>query len=293
MSDSADADGPGRIIWLASYPKSGNTWMRVALGHLLGVANPEGDINQQVSCDGIASSREDFDDVVGVNAAELDFDQIDVLRPRVYECLSREAERTVFLKVHDACLDTPASEPMFPLNATRGVVHIVRNPLDVVASLAHHSSTSLNRAIQSLCSDRNTYCASPNVLHIQLRQRLLDWSAHTASWLDSPLPRLTVRYEDMLAHPFATFATVARFCGLEHPAQAIEQAVEGSRFERLKNLEAQTRFRETPQGNTHFFREGRAGGWREALTAEQVQQIIAAHGPMMQRLGYATGLADE
>lgn len=281
-----ESPGPGRIVWLASYPKSGNTWTRIVLGQLLGVAKQGGDINDLACRDGIASSRADFDDIVGVNAAELSLEQVDSLRSRVYERLSQEAERQLFLKVHDAYLPSPTGEPMFPLLATRGVVHIVRNPLDVAVSLSHHTTSNLTKTIRSLCDVNQAWCARSNRLHDQLRQRLLDWSGHTASWLNSPLPRLTVRYEDMLAHPHACFGRIARFCGLEVTGDAIERAVETSRFERLRELEAKSRFGEAPRGVSRFFREGRAGAWKDALTPGQVAEIVTSQGAMMRKMGY-------
>lgn len=283
--------GPGRIVWLASYPKSGNTWTRVVLGHLLGVAEQEDDINALASQDGIASCRQDFDDIAGVNAAELTMDQVDDLRPRVYERLSLESNRNLFLKAHDAYLPCPAGEPMFPLQATWGVVHIVRNPLDVAVSLAHHVGTDLAKAIRDVCDPSRAWCARVDRLSDQLRQRLLDWRGHTASWLDAPLPRLTVRYEDMLARPHEIFGHMARFCGLDVTAEAIDRAVAASRFERLRDLETQHRFKETPRAASRFFREGRAGGWKGALTPEQVAGIVASQGEMMARLGYDSNVS--
>ena len=283
------ADGPGRIVWLASYPKSGNTWMRIVLGNLLGVASPDGDINEQASEDGIASCRLDFDDIVGVNAAELGADQVDRLRPRVYEQLSDETDRLLFLKIHDAYTNTPAGEPMIPLRATRGVVHIVRNPLDVVISLAHHHGADLPATLNFFSDDEASIGASDHRWSEQLRQRLLDWSSHTASWLNAPLPRLTVRYEDMLGQPYEVFAAVARFCGLDSESARLNKAVDAGRFERLRELESQGRFKETPRHGKKFFREGKAGGWQDVLTPEQVALVVSRHGATMRLLGYGGG----
>lgn len=283
--------GPGRIVWLASYPKSGNTWLRAVLGQLRGLAGAAGEINDLLIRDGMSSDRDDFDDLVGVYAADLPAEDVECLRPRVYEGLSREAGALLFLKAHDAYGLTPAGEPLFPQRATHGVLHIVRNPLDVAVSWAHHFGVSQDRAVQSLCDTAHTLCGKPNRLHDQLRQHLLDWSGHAASWLTAPLPRLSLRYEDMQAAPLATFQAAARFCGLPCGAEAVERAVAACRFERLRELEAHRRFRETPLGTSHFFRQGRAGGWRESLTPAQAAAIVARHRDMMLRLGYAAEVA--
>lgn len=278
--------GPGRIVWLASYPKSGNTWLRVMLGHLLGQATSDGDINDMPNRDGMSSDRNDFDDWVGVDAAELPQDEVECLRPQVYLSLSWEAQGKLFLKAHDAYTLTPAGQPLFPLEATYGVLHIVRNPLDVAISWAHHFGVDLARTVQSLGDPEHALSGRPGRLHDQLRQRLLDWSGHAASWLAAPLPRLTLRYEDMLADPHANLQAVARFCGIAATPAAIAEAVAASRFERLRALEQQGRFRETPRKANLFFRQGRAGGWREDLAPAQAATLVAHHREMMHRLGY-------
>lgn len=292
VNGEAQLPGTGRIVWLVSYPKSGNTWLRIVLGHLLGTATPDGQINELAIQDGIASERSDFDNIVGVNAADLPDDQVECLRPRVYEWLSREAQDRLFIKVHDAYTPTPRGEPMFPLQATFGVVHIVRNPLDVAVSWAHHFGVSQDRAVQELCDERRTLGAHGSRLNEQLPQRLLDWSGHAASWLAAPLSRITVRYEDMLASPHAIFGNVARFCGIEATADAIDQAVQASRFDRLSSLESAGRFHETLLKTNRFFRKGRAGDWKDALSPDQVAAIVARHEAMMLRLGYGAEVAE-
>ncbi|CAK0754445.1 conserved hypothetical protein [Gammaproteobacteria bacterium] len=281
----------GNIVWLASYPKSGNTWLRIVLGHLLGKSTIGDDnINQLPIMDSIASSRLFFDDIVDVNAADLPLNIVDNLRPRVYETISREANRRLYIKVHDAYLLTPDGEPMFPTIATWGVIHIVRNPLDVAISYAYHVGIDIDRAILAICDQGNSFCYNASKLPDQLHQRLLDWSSHAASWLNAPFPRFTVRYEDMLSDPQETFSAVARFCGLEITEVDVVRAVEASRIGRLQQLEGQRRFRETLRGNPSFFRRGVAGDWKTILTNEQVARTLAQHSDMMERLGYVTDL---
>ena len=90
------------IIWLASYPKSGNTWFRVFLTNLRGEEGGPADINKLRSTP-IASARGIFDDEAGVEASDLTPDEIDRLRPEIYMHLHKQAEETLFMKVHDAC----------------------------------------------------------------------------------------------------------------------------------------------------------------------------------------------
>ena len=77
-----------RTVWLASYPKSGNTWMRMLIANLSAKDAPA-DINDLPERGGIASARGPFDYLTLIDSGLLTHDEIDVLRPRVYEELAR------------------------------------------------------------------------------------------------------------------------------------------------------------------------------------------------------------
>ena len=124
---------------------------------------------------------------------------------------------------------------------------------------------------------------------------MLGWSGHAASWLDqTALPVHLVRYEDLRLATSATFVAAMAFAGREVSVADAERAVEFARFDRLQAQERERGFIEwRPRGGgALFFRRGEAQAWRRELTAEQVQRIESAHGPMMRRLGYALS-ADE
>lgn len=275
----------GNLYWLASYPKSGNTWLRIFLGQLLGQTEAQ-DINQLALSDSISSSRYRFDQAIGMSAAELDHDTIDNLRPWVYEKWSSAAEKLQYVKAHDAYHLTAAGAPLFPAAATRGVIHIVRDPRDVALSLAHHLAKSVDEAIVFMANSEAYFAKGEKSLPPQLRQRLGDWSQHSQSWLECPLPVLTVRYEDMLADTLNTFTQIVQFAQIEADQTRIQATLEASRFSRLQALESQSRFIESPRKSERFFRKGQAGDWRENLTTAQTESIVAQHGTMMQQLGY-------
>jgi hypothetical protein len=103
------------------------------------------------------------------------------------------------------------------------------------------------------------------------------------------MPRLVVRYEDLLADPSTTLAGVAKFCGFEATPAAIAAAVENSDFSRLSDREAESGFLERPAGMARFFRTGRAGNWRTELSPDQIRTIEDDHGAIMRRFGYLPG----
>ncbi len=275
------------IIWLASYPKSGNTWMRALLTNYLRDGDAPADIND---LDGgpIASARAWFDEWVGIEASALSDAMIARLRPEVYRCMARATSTMLYMKVHDAWSRTDQGEPLFPADITAGVVYIVRNPLDLAASCANHWGISIEQAVERLCDPTFVLARSLGGLNDQLSQTLSCWSGHVRSWLDeSGLPVHLVRYEDLRARPEAVFGEVVRFCGLPWDAARVGKAIAFSDFGELRQQEQAKGFRERPLvARTPFFRRGQVGGWRDELPPTLAQRLIAAHGEMMRRLGY-------
>jgi hypothetical protein len=281
-----------RIVWLASYPKSGNTWFRLLAANLDAADGPA-DINEMGLHGGMASARGEFEFHTLLDSGLLTHDEADGLRPRVYELLSSDEDEVGLrlVKAHDAYLTTPFGEPLLGgAGAADGAIVIVRDPRDVAASLAHHRQTSIDAAIEFMADPDACFAANTRAQALQLRQRLSDWSGHVASWLDqADLPVHVVRYEDLRADPLETFTAAMAFAGRDVSPADAERAVEFARFERLQAQERERGFLEwRPRGGEGlFFRRGEAQGWRGELTPNQVQRIESMHGPMMRRLGYA------
>ncbi len=274
------------LIWLASYPKSGNTWLRSFLAAYLHPGQPF-DIN--VLDAPIAASRLLLDDCLGVELSDLPWAQVQALLPSAYHSWAAEAPPfRRLVKTHDAFYRTAAGVPIFPPEVTQGVIHIVRDPRDVVISLAHHNGTDLDAAITRLNDPEGWLLKANRKIGAQIPQYTRDWSGHARSWLDVPFPRLLLRYEAMRAEPDQQFAAVIAFCGLTLDASHLRHALEVTAFARLQAQEVAQGFRERPAGaSAPFFRSGQAGGWRTVLSPAQAARIVAAHAEVMQRLGYA------
>ena len=185
-------------------------------------------------------------------------------------------------------MHTNKGEALFPLDVTAGVVYIVRNPLDMAASCAHHWGVSVDKAVENMCDPEFIIARSLGGLSDQLRQRMLSWSGHVQSWLDeSGLPVHAVRYEDLCRDPEAAFGEVVRFCGLPPDVARVRKAVAFSDFSELQRQEREKGFRERPVlAPGPFFRRGQAGSWREELPSELAKRLIDTHGKMMKRFGY-------
>lgn len=272
------------FFWIASYPKSGNTWLRLFLESLASGGKPV-DINALSRCPNVAA-RAAFDRILDMASADLTDDEITCARPRQYEIEARQASAPLLRKVHDAWQITPAAEPLFPVDLTLGAVYIMRDPRDVAVSLAHHMNQTVDQSITLMNNPLSVMEIARWRMPSQLPQFLGSWSQHVESWLDAPVKVLPVTYEAMLAEPTTTFGKIARFLGFEATSGALEPAIKAVNFERLRASEEANGFVEKQPEADCFFRRGIAGGWRDSLSSAQIARIEADHGPMMRRLDY-------
>lgn len=273
----------GSIFWFASYPKSGNTWLRIFLANLLSSANDPVDINNIQSVPATVSSRSLFDRISGLDSSNLSDSEIQPLRSHVLRHWVKSRNECVWLKTHDGVsLD---GSGVVPLDVTKGAICIVRNPLDVAVSYAHHCAMPVDRII-AIMAGKPRISTERHGLPIQLSRSHWHWSTHSNSWLAAPFKVLLVRYEDLLATPELTFGQIVRFMELPVSPARTAEAVALSAFPVLQAQERQHGFIERKVPDQVFFRQGKSGGWRQALTPAQIDAIVDEHGECMQQLGY-------
>jgi hypothetical protein len=273
----------GKILWLASYPRSGNTWLRAFLHNLFRNTREPHDINRLhdlTLIDGEARWYRMFDPRP---ATELTKEDVAVLRPKVHAAMTAAHPDTVFVKTHNAMVEDRGT-PMITLEHTAGAIYIVRNPLDVAVSYSHHYGVSLEDAVAAMNRPGNQSIANQVNFVYELHG---SWSEHVTSWTASANDALhVVRYEDMTLQPLRTFSGIARFLGLPASAERIAGAIERSSFAVLRQQEARHGFRERSKKSEQFFRAGEVGQGQRCLPPRLIEELCASHREMMVRFGY-------
>lgn len=272
----------GSIVWLASYPKSGNTWLRVFLANLIAGGREAVPLNElPMYCEDEARP-ELWVAVAGRPSTELDLSELAALRPQVHARIAAHARGTRLVKTHNRA-GTFDGHPLQNMTVTAGAIYVVRNPLDVAVSMTHHFGLTADEAIDRLGDER--VATENNALFVS--QILGSWSRHVKSWADIPSERVIVlRYEDLLAKPLKQFARAARLLGLAGDRALIERAVRHSTFDTLASMERRHGFVEASDKGTRFFRQGRMNQWRDILSREQVQRLVDSHREQMVRFRY-------
>ncbi len=276
----------GRIVWIASYPKSGNTWVRAFLHELL--RRPDGafDINRMAQTAG--------NEAAIANYAAIDprpwtmWTPRDVARtrPAAQAAFAGRHARDTFCKTHLAVLRA-WGHPTVNMEVTSGAIYVVRNPLDIALSFADHQGVPLDVAIGLMNLENHETPSTAS--HVS--ELMGSWSQNVESWTRRSLPGLHVmRYEDMLRSPVDSFTRLVRFLNLGVSRSRIKSTVKATSFESLRRQEEQKGFAERSAPQKRFFRQGRSGVWRNALSAGQVAAITSCHEAMMRKFDYLEGV---
>jgi hypothetical protein len=275
----------GGIVWLASYPKSGNTWMRAFLHNLLTNAKRPIEPNLLDRFTMANKAVGWYRPYLGDRPADkITPEELAKHRSQVHRDFTRTSPDTVFVKTHCYLGPDDLGVPLITMEYTAGAIYIVRNPLDVVLSMMPHFGLTADQAIDYLGFMRNSMGGMDEN---SIPEPVSTWSMHVKSWTGEPNPRLlAVRYEDMLDQPLIAFGNVCRFLGLKPPPDRLARAVEFSSFDTLRKLEDEKGFRERSKSAERFFREGRKDQWREKLSEAQVGRVVGEHREQMARFGY-------
>lgn len=203
VADGRVEPGTG-LVWLASYPRSGNTWLRFMLcSYFLGSARDSGEMEGRI--------------------------------PNLHRGNADKA------RVHDPALCKTHllwNEHHPESRHSSGCIYLIRHPKDVLLSNLNYFKLQ-GEAVgdRDFVLDFIRHGGVPWWLEV-----MGSWEEHASSWIESsPFPRLVIRYEAMKADPRSALASVVRFLGLQPDPKRIARAVRDSALPRLRRLEIEER----------------------------------------------------
>lgn len=276
------------FIWLASYPKSGNTWLRALLTALYAEIDGNEDA---IALDSLAGGMEPFtrellDDFAGIESATFTPTELIPYISMLFRSFAEDCEPPCFVKTHAARVHGLRGEPLFASEYCAGAVYVMRNPLDVAVSYAHHDSKEIDDIIDWMGDEDATL----DRVSWNTPQIMRSWSTNVLTWVeDAPFPVLILRYEDMLDNSAAQLGRVAKFAGIDASEDQLKRAADRARFDQLKAREEESGFPEKPNIARAFFRAGRSGDGLRTLSSAQIARIAHDHGGVMERFGYGVG----
>ena len=275
------------IIWLASYPKSGNTWMWFFIKSYFNPPNKKFSLNH------------DKDDpyLLETFPVERRFDELKIDYQNFFDIsknwinlqsLINLNNKTNYLKTHNA-MCTVKNNKFTDVHNTLGAIYIVRDPRDVLVSYSSYMGENTDKTLDTLLSD-DSYEYGKFKDKFYSKSLMGSWSSHYKSWKNYKSKEIIlVRYEDMVNKSNSTFLRVLNYLKkinqIEVDQNKMKHAIEETSFENLKKLEMNEGFKANPSKKL-FFRKGKVGDWREKLNKEQVKKIEKAFEAEMIELGY-------
>ena len=266
-------------VWIASYPKSGNTWLRCLLEAYR--RNGNLDINDMRITTGDGGAVI-IQGVSPIPIIELGFRGEMLVRPAALLNLFTRMTKPMWIKTHFANIQPPGLPHCIPQDFTERAVYIVRDPRAVFLSFAQFFNFSLKTAADAMAN--NEFAIGGMGKHASTL--LSSWSNHAASWTsETAYPVHIVKYEDLIKDSAKELSEVLEFMGVEVNKATVERAVKAADINKLKHEEEKGGFRENiTEKHGNFFNGGTS--WKEELGQKWIARIEEDHGKVMKALGY-------
>ena len=277
------------IIWLASYPKSGNTLLRSILSSYFYSEEGEFSFNNLNYISQFPLTSQFMSAGINIDNDEEVFKNF----INVQNFLNQEKGKVKFFKTHSA-LSKMHGCNFTDLNNTLGVIYIVRDPRNVVNSLAHHNDLSVDEAADTMIDNSKFLVKSVK----NCRVFLGSWSFNYNSWKNLQVKNkyLLIKYEDLITKKKTTMLKILKFLdqlGMKSQLDIVKlnKAIKSTDFKKVKNLEENETFYEgvldTKTGKRKtFFNLGPNNDWRRFLDDKIKIKLEKAFEKEMEELGY-------
>ena len=276
------------IIWLASYPKSGNTWVRLFLEALLFYKNEELNINKTNIRQ--FPLRKDFNDL-NIN--------IDNVKEFATNCLISQEKinldnKLKIFKTHNAFWKS-GDHSFTNEENTQGVIYIVRDPRNVITSLKNHFSVKdYNEALKLIINEKMIIGSNVKKREFDLPTVTSSWSNHFKSWKKMKKNYLLIKYEELLENPLSEFMKISNYIEINYKLSfkknQVHEAIEKCNFEKLTNQEEREGFQEAADDKNgskkKFFYLGPKNNWQSLLDKKIIDQLEFTFKEEMSELGY-------
>jgi hypothetical protein len=275
------------IVWLASYPKSGNTLLRGILSSYFFSKDGVLDFNNLYKIG-------QFPCISQFKAIEINTnDDAEVFKNyiKAQENINENIKKTIFLKTHSAFCKIENSN-FTNLKNSLGVIYVIRDPRNLVNSLAYHNQVNVQTATNILIN--NHWLQKDNII---TKTFVGSWKFNYLSWKKFGKKNLIIKYEDLINHKEDTILEIINFLkklkikNLEIDYTKIKKVIETTEFDYMKKLEKKKNFNESVIDNLTgekkpFFNLGPNNQYKKNLDSRLVEIIEKEFKTEMKELGY-------
>jgi len=284
------------IIWISSYPKSGNTWIRSLLSAYL--FSDDGNFNFK-----LLKNIEQFSSRYFISKSNnKKISHLEIFKNWIPSQKIINKDRKIhFLKTHNA-LCTIEGSKFTDRDNTAAVIYIVRDPRNVITSISNHYSLNLHQAYNFLTNKKKIIFPinflTPKKFNNEYNDVnfLGDWSDHYKSWKNINFcPIKIIKYEDILFDARPVFISILKFLSkfvkIKIEKEKIEKSLQSTSFKTLSKIEEKQGFTESIATNeknkkVKFFNLGKENNWKKLLDDKTVQKINNVFKKEMKELNY-------
>jgi len=280
------------IIWIASYPKSGNTWVRAILNSLLYSKDSKIDINKLQNKIRQFPIMSDFSEITKSTLNEEQF-----AKNCIYAQEKLNLDNKIkFFKTHNALWKFDNYAFTDELN-TLGVIHVVRDPRNVITSILNHFKSYINNyneAYEFLTNPKKRFGNQISLGEIDIPTIISSWSNHYKSWSKFKKNYLLIKYENLLNDPEKEYLKITKYLkktiNFQFEDTQIKKIIENTNFEKLQSQEKIDGFVEAPDNKldkkVKFFHLGPENRWEKILNDNIKNDIENIFRDEMKDLGY-------
>ncbi len=281
------------IIWLASYPKSGNTWVRLFLESLL--------FNQQnldINNLKITQFPQKYHFSGLIDESHNLFNSLEGLKEISKNCINAQNKvnldnKIKFLKTHSACWKAYNTQFTNEEN-TLGVIHIVRDPRNIITSILNHFSKESYSDALEFMNNSAQQIWDESLKDEKILTIISSWANHYNSWKKFKKNNLLIYYEKMLNDPITEFNKISDFLNkignFNFEKNKILNAIEKCNFNNLQNIENEQGFKEAPLDKNglrkKFFHLGPKNDWKKILDNKTILKVEKIFESEMKELKY-------
>ncbi len=281
------------IIWLASYPKSGNTYVRAFLSAYYFSENGEFNFSQISKIDQFPHEKYFKEKIKNISEASKQWVPI--------QKEINKDKKVRFFKTHSFLGSYQGNQFTSP-ETTLGAIYIVRDPRNVLSSLKNHYSFDDNKALKMI-KDKTRSLMSSNGSHASITY-ISSWAENYLSWFrNNQFRKLFIKYEDLITNKYETFRDIIVFTNtLMYRVDGVnksklQKAIETTNFDVLKKKElsetfegSESSFKEWRRFHSEnknlFFNLGPENNWKKILKTEVSNEIENSFEKEMNYLGY-------
>ena len=281
------------IIWLASYPKSGNTWMRSFIVSLMLKNKKQLKLEDLKNIKQFPLKSQYLKN--GINIDYNNFDEVSKYWTQVQRRINSD-KKIRFFKTHNSFCKIGNSLFTNSEN-TLGVIHIVRDPRNIISSIKNHYHLDNLEQSKNFIFDetKGIFIKTSGESDFALPQVLGSWQTHYNSWKKINKNYLLIKYENLVKNPVEEFRKVVNYLNklikINFDEEQINNAINCSSFKKLKKLEDLAGFSESvidkrSGQRKKFFFLGPKNDWRRLVDEKIAYSIEKKFKKEMNELGY-------